>query len=96
MVFRYIYLQFAIYLQPSAVYSNAQTCNVLELFLQRELNNVAKWSYESRMQTTISRTKSMLITTRLKLYTFNPTETLKFHIGNMPVESIVEHKVLGL
>lgn len=36
------------------------------------------------------------MTTRQKLYTSNPLEALQLHTCNMSVESVVEHKALGL
>lgn len=47
------------------------------------------------IQTNINKIKCMLITSRQKLYTLNPMETLKLHIGTMLIENIVEHKVFA-
>lgn len=68
----------------------------MELSFQQELNNLARWSYENRSQININITKYMVITTRHKLYTLHPKETIQIHIGKNPLESVVEHKVLDL
>lgn len=72
-----------LFADDTTVYSNSQTCNVPKLSLQQELINLVKWSYESHMKINISKTTSMLITTKQKLYSLHPVETVKLHNGNI-------------
>jgi hypothetical protein len=67
----------------------------LEKSIQNDINILMEWTVKNRMQINISKTKSMLITTRQKLSLSHNT-ALRIVADTTPIESVHEHKTLGV
>ena len=79
------------------IYTSQENRSELENSLQKELDNLTRWSNENRMQINIDKTKSMLITTRQKLQTLAINGSpLELRMGTLPIVNVNEHKTLVL
>jgi hypothetical protein len=77
------------------IHTNDKNCNTLENSLQIEMDNLSQWTIQNRMQINVNKTKSMLISTSQKLK-LQQQKTLSLNIGASQIESVHEHKTLGL
>ena len=83
-----------LYADDASIYSINKDINIINNSLQLSLNLAVEWSHQNSMVIHPDKTKSMVITSRQKHQLTKPK--LDLFIGDISVEQVKSHKMLGI